>query len=122
MKYTGQADWSFNTRFREHLRDFKNGYGKSTFTQHLLENRHAIGPMNDIMDTLSFAIKGSLLVALVSFYIFRKTKLNNQLKDKLRIKQPISFETIVREGPHRGIYDTCSPQQQIPPQFDLSAT
>jgi len=36
----------------EHLCDFKNGYGKSRFVQHLLENRHAIGPMNDIMDTL----------------------------------------------------------------------
>jgi hypothetical protein len=29
MKYTGQTGRSFNTRFRGHLRDFKNGYGKS---------------------------------------------------------------------------------------------
>ena len=54
MKYTGQRGGSFNTRFREHLRDFKNGYGKSRFAQHLLENKHAIGPMSGIMDTIHF--------------------------------------------------------------------
>jgi len=42
--------------------------------------------------------------------------------DKLTVKHNIIFETIVREDPHRRIYDTCSMQQQIPSQFDLSAT
>ena len=31
MKYTGQTGRLFNTRFREHLRDIKNGYGKSRY-------------------------------------------------------------------------------------------
>jgi hypothetical protein len=44
MKYREQTSRSFNTCFREHLRDFKYGYGKSRFAQHLLENRHAIRP------------------------------------------------------------------------------
>ena len=95
MNYTGQTGRSFNTRFREHLRDFKNGHGKSRFAQHLLENRHAIGPMNDIMDTLFFINKGRLMDAVESFYIFRETKLNNQLNDKLTVKHNIIFETIV---------------------------
>jgi len=60
--------------------------------------------------------------AVESFYILRETKLNNQLNDELTVKHNIIFETIVREGLHRGIYDTCSMQQQIPSQFDLSAT
>jgi len=122
MKYTGQTDRLFNTRFREHLRDFKNGYGKSGFAQHLLENRHAIGTMNDIMDTLFFTNKGRLMDAVESFYIFRETKLNNQLIDKLSVTHNIIFESILREDPHRVIYDTCSRQEQIPPQSDLSAT
>jgi len=58
MKYTGQTGRSFYIRFREHLCDFKYGYGKSRFAQHLLENRHAIGPMEDIMDTIHFTRKG----------------------------------------------------------------
>ena len=122
MNYTGQTGRSFNIRFREHLRDFKNGYGKSRFAQHLLENRHALGPMNDIMDTLYFTKKGRLMDAVESFYIFRETKLNSQINDKLTVKHNIIFETVVREDPHRRIYDTCSREQQIPSQFDLSAT
>jgi len=56
--------------------------------------------------------------AVESFYIFCKTMLNNQINNKLTVKHNIIFETIIREDPHRGIYDTCSMQQQIPSQFD----
>jgi hypothetical protein len=49
--------------------------------------------------------------AVESFYIFLETKLNNQINDKLTVKHNITFETIVREDPHRGIYDTYSTQQ-----------
>ena len=75
----------------------------------------------DIMDTLFFTNKGRLMDAVESFFIFRETKPDNQLNDKLTVKQNIIFETVVREDPHRGIYDACSPHQQIPSQSDLSA-
>jgi hypothetical protein len=81
MKYTGQTGWSFNTRFREHLRVFKYRYGKSRFAQHLLENGHAISPMEDITDTLHFTKKGQLMDTIESFYIFCETILNNQIND-----------------------------------------
>jgi hypothetical protein len=71
MKYTGQTGRSFNARFREHLREFKNGYGKSRFAQHLLENRHDIGPMNDIIDTLFFTNKGRLMDAVEFLHVPR---------------------------------------------------
>jgi len=67
--------------------------------------------MNDIMDTLFFTNKRRLMDAVESFYIFRETKLKNQLNDKLTVKHNIRFETILREDPHRGIYDTCSTQK-----------
>ena len=79
-KYTGQTGRSFKTRFREQLRDFKNGYGKSRFAQHLLDNRHAIGPMNDIMDTLYFTNKGRLMDGVESFFIFRKNQAGQSIK------------------------------------------
>ena len=94
MKYKGQTGSSFNTRFQEHLRDFKYRNGKSSFAQHLLENGHAIGPIEDIMDTINFTNKG---------WLIRETKLNNQINDKLTVKPNIIFETIVQEDPHRGI-------------------
>ena len=58
--------------------------------------------MNDIMDTLFFTKKGRLMDAVESFFIFRETKLDNQLNDKLTVKQNIIFETAVREDPTEG--------------------
>jgi len=76
-----------------------------------MKNKHDIGPMNDIMDTIHFTHKGRLMDAIEIFYIFRETKLKNQINDRLTVKQNIIFETIVREDPHRGIYDICKPQE-----------
>ena len=112
MKYTGQTGRSFNTRFREHLRDYKNGCGKSRFAQHLLESKHAIAPIENIMDTLYFTNKGRLMDMIGSFYIFRETKLNNQINDRLTVKPNIIFKTIVCEDPHRGIHNNCSTQHR----------
>jgi len=67
MKYRGQTGRSFNTRFREYLRGFKFGYGKSRFAQHVLQNGHAIGPTEDIMDTLHFTNRGRLMDTIESF-------------------------------------------------------
>jgi hypothetical protein len=75
MKYTGQTGRSVNTRFLEHLRDFKHGSGRSRFAHLLLENGHAISPMEEIMDTIHFTSKGRLTNTLEKFYIFRETKL-----------------------------------------------
>jgi hypothetical protein len=110
MKYMGQTGRSFYTRFQEHLRDFKYANGKSTFAQHLLENRHSIGPMEEIMDTIHFTSKGRLMNTRENSYIFRETKLNNQINDKLTVKPNIIFETIVQHDPHRGIHNANSTQ------------
>jgi hypothetical protein len=109
MKYTGQTGRSFSTRFQEHLRDF-NGTGKSRFAQHLLENGHAISPIEEIMDTIHFTNTGRLMNTLEKFYIFHETKSNNQINDKLTVKPNIIFDTIVQQDPHRGIPNAHSTQ------------
>jgi hypothetical protein len=91
MKYMGQTSRPFNTRFQEHLHDFKYGIGKSRFAQHLLEYGHAIGPMEDIMGTIQFTNRGRLMDALEMFYIFHETKLNIQINDKLIVKPNVIF-------------------------------
>jgi hypothetical protein len=40
---------------------------------------------------------------LETFYIFRETKLDNQINDKLAVRPNIIFETVVQKDPHRGI-------------------
>ena len=91
MKYTGQTGRSFRTRFQEHLRDFKHGNGKSSFVQHLLENGHAIGPIQDIMSTIYITNKGRLMDTLEKYYIFRETKRDNQINDKLAVRTNVIF-------------------------------
>jgi hypothetical protein len=107
MKYTGQTVRSFRARFQEHLRDFRYGSGKSSFAIHLLENGHDIGPVEDIMNTIHITDKGRLMDTLEKFYIFRETKLNNQINDKLAVKPNIIFDTIAQKDPHRGIHNIC---------------
>jgi len=85
----------------EHLRDFKCGNYKTKFAQHLLENRHAIGPMENIMDTNHTTNKGKVMDTLETFYIFRETKPYNQTNDKITVKFNAIFETIVHEDPYK---------------------
>jgi hypothetical protein len=103
MKYTGQTRRSFRTRFKEHLRDFKHGNRNSSFAQHLLENGCNFRPIEDIMSTVYITNKGRLMDTLEKYYIFRKTKMDNQINDKATTRPNIIFETVVREDPHRGI-------------------
>jgi len=44
---------------------------------------------------------------LEKIYIFRDTKLDSQINDKLAVRPNIIFETIVQKDPHRGIHNVC---------------
>jgi len=100
MKYTRQTSGPFKTRFQEHLQDFEYGSNKPKFGQHLLDNSHAIGPMNSIMDTVYITNKGKMMDT-IERYIFRETKNNNLINDKLTVKPNAIFDVIVHEDPYR---------------------
>jgi len=68
--------------------------------------------MEDIMDTVHITSKGKMLYILEKYYIFRKTKLNNQINDNFMIKQNIIFDTIVHYDHHRGLPDACTQSRQ----------
>ena len=52
--------------------------------------------MEDIVDTVHITSKGKMMDTLEKYYIFRETKLNNQINNKLAIKRNIIFDTTVR--------------------------
>jgi hypothetical protein len=62
QKDIGQTWSSFEKRFQEHLRDYKDRNGKSKFAQHLLDNEHSIGPMEDVMKILYINIANCVLL------------------------------------------------------------
>jgi len=106
VKYTGQTGRLFKIGFQEHLGDFKYGNDKFKFAQQLLENIHAIGPMEDIMDIIHINNKGKMMDTLGKFYIHKETKSNNLINNKLTVKANAIFQTVVHEDPYRGHSDS----------------
>jgi len=100
--YTGQMGRPFKVRFQDNLRDFKYGNNKSKFAQHLLENRHAISPMENIMDIIHITNNAKMMDTLERFYIYKETKSNNQINDKLTVKANAIFETVIHKDPYGG--------------------
>jgi len=64
MKYIGQTGRSFKVIFQEHVRDFKCNNNRSKFAQHLIDNKHAIGKMEDIMEVVHAKKKGKMMDTL----------------------------------------------------------
>ena len=89
-------------KFREHYRDYKYTNNKSKFAQHVIEEGHAFGPMDDIMDVVHIANKGRMLDTLERFYINRETQLGTQINDKLTLQSNPIFEALIQNNPHRG--------------------
>jgi hypothetical protein len=62
--------------------------------------------MENIIETMYVTNKGKLMDTLERFYIYRETKINNQIHDKLTVNPNIIFETIVQTDSHRGLTAT----------------
>jgi hypothetical protein len=104
-RYIGQIARSFQKRFQEHLRDYKYNLGNSKFSQHLIQNSHSFGPINELMDVLHLANKGAMMNTLEKYHIYKLTKLGVQINDKSTAMHNILFETLIRNEEHRGHLD-----------------
>ena len=109
-KYIGQTGRPLKVRYQEHYRNYRYGNMKSKFAQHLIENQHSIDSIDNVMDIIHITNKGKMLDTIEKFYIYRETKLNNQINDKLTVKPNVIFETLIRQDPHRGIPFTHNPK------------
>jgi hypothetical protein len=58
-------------RFREHYNDYKYANNRSKFAQHVIDEGHTFGPMNDITKIVHVAGKGRMFDTLERFYIYR---------------------------------------------------
>ena len=113
MRYFSQTGRPFRTRYQEHLRDFKYNNYKSKFAQHLLEKQHAIDKMENIMNVLHITDKAQMMNTIERYYIYRETKMANQINDKLTVQPNAIFETICRFDTHRGLQAAHDPQTSL---------
>jgi len=101
-KYIGQTGRLFNVRFREHYNDYKYANNKFKFAQHVIDEGHAFGPINVIMDTIHIAKKGRILDTLERFCIYMETQSGNQINDKPTVQKNPIFEALLQHTSHRG--------------------
>jgi hypothetical protein len=94
-KYIGQTRYPFRVRFREHYNDYKYRHNKSKFAQHVIDEGHSFGPMNEIMEMTHVAKKGRMLNTLEKFYIYRETKHGNQITENLTRQPNPIFEALL---------------------------
>jgi hypothetical protein len=93
MKYVGQIGRPFHVRFQEDFRDYKCANNKSKFAQHLSEQNHSIGPIENVMEILFTTSKGKPMNTIERFYIYKETYANNQINDKNKNKNFIRNNT-----------------------------
>jgi hypothetical protein len=61
-----------------------------------------MGTMENIMDIVHITRKGRMMNAIECFHIYNETKANNQINDRLTVRENAIFEAIVQEDPYRG--------------------
>jgi hypothetical protein len=74
---------------------------KSKFAHHLLDNKHFIGPIENIMDVIHTTNKGKMSDTMEKFYIYKETRINNQINDKCTVKPNVVFKTLILEDTDR---------------------
>jgi hypothetical protein len=57
------------------------------------------------MSTIYITGKDRLMDTLEKYYIFRETKIDNQMNDKLVVRPNAIYETVVQKHPYRGIHN-----------------
>ena len=103
-KYIGQIEGPFKVRFREHYNDYKHGHSRSKFAQHVTDESHSFGPMNEIMEVIHVTRKGRMRDMLEKFYIHRETKHGKQINEKLTGKPNPIFEALLQHPPHSELH------------------
>jgi len=71
--------------------------------------------MGNIMNVLHITDKGQKMNTIEKYYIYRETKIDNQINDKLTVQPNTIFKTIVRHETHRGLQTAHDPQ--VDPQY-----
>jgi hypothetical protein len=64
-----------------------------------MQNEHPIGPMENIMYIIQTTSKDRMLDT-ETFYIYRGTRRNNKINDKLTVKPNVIFDLLVQKDPH----------------------
>ena len=69
--------------------------------------------MNNIMETIYVTNKSKMMDMIERYYVFRETKNDTQINDKLTVKPNAIFDVVVREDPYRGRINPLQPDDTL---------
>jgi hypothetical protein len=81
LKYMGQTCRSFNTRYKEHIRDIRSNNINSGYPNHILNTGHAYGSITDTMRAIRTERKGKHLNTLEKYHIHKISKERLHMND-----------------------------------------
>ena len=96
--YVGQTGRQFYTRYKEHKSAFYHSSCTSNFAQHLHDNAHSFGPLDNIMQVLHQHKKGIHLNTIERFHIHIEHTAGNHLNDDHTIFPNRIFDTLIKPG------------------------
>ena len=80
--YVGQTSRNLKTRYNEHIRYIKNNNPKLAYAQHILNNRHEYGTMDNLMPLLKPIHNQHLLTTYEQHYIHFFHKHGNLISEQ----------------------------------------
>ena len=87
-------------RYPEHFRDYKYT-GIINRNLRNMDSKHAIGSKGSIMDIIHVTNRGKVLNTMEKLYIYKETKIDNQLNDKCTVKPRVIFDTVILKNTYR---------------------
>jgi hypothetical protein len=94
--YVGQTDRDFASRYSEYKRAFCHNYHTSKFAEHLNDQLHSFGPIQEVMHILQFHKKGPHLNNIEQFHIHKEAASHIHLNDEHTITPNRIFDTVLK--------------------------
>jgi hypothetical protein len=94
LKYIGQTERTFNTRYKEHIHDIRSNNSNTGYSNHILNTGHTYGTVTDTMEIITTGRKGRYLNTLEKYHIYEICKDNLHMNDtNIDIHNP-TFEAL----------------------------
>ena len=94
--YVGQTGGRFPIRYNEHDKSFYNYSHTSSFAQHLHEQAHSFGLVDNFKQVIHHHKKGAHLNTVERFYIYADYVANNHLNDNHSVFPSKIFDNLLK--------------------------
>jgi hypothetical protein len=84
--YIGQTGRNLITRYKEQIRNIRFNKDDSAFVQHILDQGHQYGPMEQIMELIEYARKGNIMNIKENYYIYKFKQLKELTEEQKATK------------------------------------